>query len=123
MREEQGDHIALMRAVTARAVSMLEPACGSKMVAYQKVAAAVGVSASWLRKFITIAGTPEPRWSVGCRLIDYYKSLCDRMDDEVAGQRREIAKIIGEINEADPFADDVPLAVSLAKRLGLNTDG
>jgi hypothetical protein len=55
-------------------------------------------------------------------LTIYYESLCDRVDNQVIEQRREIAKIIGEINEADPLADDIPLAVSLARRLGVGAD-
>lgn len=122
MRKNRDDAVFVMRALAETTVRKLEPECGSKMLAYEKVAAVIGVSASWLRKFITVAGTPEPRWSVGCALTIYYESLCNRVDNQVIEQRREIAKIIGEINEADPFADRIAPSISLAHRLGLGAD-
>ena len=116
MRKQKHDGVFVIRNLATLTVAKLEPVYGSKMLAYEKVASVIGVSASWVRKFVTVPGTPEPRWSVGFALVVYYRSLCDRVDVQVNRQRREIAKIIGEINEADPLADDEPLSVALAKR-------
>jgi hypothetical protein len=122
MRDGESDEAFVIRQVASVTVRKLEPQCGSRMLAYEKVAAAIGVSASYLRKLITVEGTPEPRWSVGCALVVFYESLCATVDNQVIEQRREITKIIEEINEADPLADRLPLAVSLAQRLGLGED-
>jgi hypothetical protein len=120
--KNRDDAIQSIRAVAEKTVRKLEPETGSRMLAYEKVAAVIGVSASWLQKFIKTEGTPEPRWSVGCALVSYYDGLCARVDNQVIAQRAEIRKIIGEINEADPLADRVPLSVSLAERVGLGSD-
>jgi hypothetical protein len=111
-----------IRGVAGNLVHILEPDTGSKMLAYEKAAAVVGVSASWLRKFITVAETPEPRWSVGQALLEYYDKLCSRVGQQVIEQRGEVIKMIGEINEADPFANRITPSIPLAHRLGLGSD-
>jgi hypothetical protein len=111
-----------IRGVAGNLVHILEPETGSKMMAYAKVAAAVGVSKSWMRKFITVPETPEPRWSVGQALLEYYDRLCGQIDHQVIEQRREVIKIIGEINEAYPSANRIASSIPFAHRLGLGVD-
>jgi len=105
-----------LKAVALKAVNKTEPECGSRMLAYAKVAAAVGVSASYLRKFITVEGTPEPKWSVGRALLKHYEKICDRVDEEVRHERAEIKKLMGELNAADRAFPDVAVPVSHTRR-------
>lgn len=107
-----------LRKVAASAVNLVEPGCRSRMAAYEKVAAAVGFSASYLRKFITVEFTPEPRWSAGVALIRYYEILCDRVEADIAEQRSEIAGLVGELNAPDPSAGHIQRSISLPPFLG-----
>jgi hypothetical protein len=112
------DDIASIRTLTAVIVRKLEPLCGSRMLAYEKVAAAAGVSASWVRKFITVDDTAEPRWSVGCALARYYESICDDLDQRADAERKQIKKILEVIHEAGPSAPKISLPSFLAPRSG-----
>jgi hypothetical protein len=123
VRNFDQDDTTTLRRIVSSTVRRLEPICGSRMLAYEKVAAAVGVSASWLRKFITVEGTTEPRWSVGCALTRFYDSLCDDLDRRTESERKEITKLIEEINEATRGSDAVVLPVFLPKRSGRDEGG
>jgi hypothetical protein len=104
MRRTKKEEVERVRVIAERAVTKIEPSCRSRMLAYQKVAAVIGVSASWLRKFITVEGTPEPRFSVGVALIRYYHDVCNGIDAEFIAEQELTAKIIGEMHEAYTFA-------------------
>ena len=97
MRSVRDDAKNIVRQIAEEAVKRTEPQCGSRMLAYAKVAAVIGVSASWLRKFITVDGTPEPRWSAGFALIAHYELLCERVDNDITRQRKENLKMIGDL--------------------------
>jgi len=116
MRNFDQDDTTSLRRIVSSAVRKLEPICGSRMLAYEKVAAAAGVSASWLRKFVTVEGTIEPRWSAGCALTRFYESLCDDLDRRAGAEREEISKLIGEINEATRGSGTIVLPIFLPKR-------
>jgi hypothetical protein len=103
MRRTKKDEVERVRVIAERAVTKVEPSCRSRMLAYQKVAAVIGVSASWLRKFVTVEGTPEPRFSVGVALIRYYDEVCSGLDAETIAEQKLTAKIIGEMHEAYTF--------------------
>jgi len=122
MRNLDQDDTTTLRRIVSNTVRKLEPICGSRMLAYEKVAAAAGVSASWLRKFINVEGTTEPRWSVGCALTRFYEGLCDDLDRRAEAEREEITSIIGEINEAIRGGDAIVLPIFLPKRPG-GTEG
>jgi len=66
--------------------------CGSRMTAYKDVAAAVGTSAMWLRRFIHgYTDVKEPGWTVGWNIIDHYKKVydraCERVEQEIETER------------------------------------
>jgi hypothetical protein len=91
-----------IREIADRTHKIVQPHCGGyKMAAYQEVAAVMGVSASWLRKFIRYDGTPEPSWSEGCALMRFYKNLCRTVDDVNVNERSRIEQYQGEINALD----------------------
>jgi hypothetical protein len=115
MRKTTND-IASIRTLTAAVARKLESLCGSRMLAYEKVAEAAGVSASWVRKFITVDDTTEPRWSVGCALARYYDSICDDLDQKADAERKQIKKILEVIHEAGPRAPKISLPSFLAPR-------
>lgn len=116
MRNNDNSEVEIMRGIVKNTVNKLEPLYGSRMVAYEKVAAVVGVSASWVRKFITVDGTPEPRWSVGYRLAKYYKALCDDLDRKAERERSKINEIVGGLNEIDPLIREISLPAFLPDR-------
>jgi hypothetical protein len=56
---------------------------GSRTVAYDKVAQAVGVSSSWLRKFLADSGeAKEPRLTLFHNIRAAYDQLCLRVELE-----------------------------------------
>ena len=69
----------------------------SRTVAYQRAASDVGVSASWLRKFVN--GYPEanePSWSTGWRIVELYGRLCERIEADAAAKRARVDMLKGE---------------------------
>src|SRR4051794_73932 len=112
------DDIEGLKQIAGAIVKKLEPVCGSRMLAYEEIATAIGLSASWVRKFITVDGTPEPRWSVGCALRRYYEDVCDELDRKADLERDQITEIMGRLHEADPVARAIPIPSFLPDRPG-----
>lgn len=71
-------------------VQTAEPRTGSRMRAYEHVAATVGVSASWLRKLIgrqhVVIAAHEY-----LNLADAYRSLCEQIEAKAAQEQQQAA--------------------------------
>jgi hypothetical protein len=83
------------------------------MAAYEMVAATVGTSADWLRKFINGSQAKEPRWSVGWNLLDHYNRICTRVEQEIETERSTIQTLKREI---DAVTTPVNRMVEIAQR-------
>lgn len=55
---------------------------GSKMIAYENVAKAVGVSPGWFRKFVKGYEAKEPKASVYENILANYEAFCKRVETE-----------------------------------------
>jgi hypothetical protein len=77
---------------------------GSKMVAYENVASAVGASSSWLRRFVK--GYPDAGLSfvTGCNLIGLYEQWCVRVEKDNTQREEELFALREQINAATPSA-------------------
>lgn len=96
--------VAYMARLPVRAARALiereERKSGSRMVAYETVASAVGASADWLRDFVG----PNPRVSLsfqtGWNILSVYRQWCSRVEQEIANERALIAALKAEIDAA-----------------------
>ena len=80
----------LTRNVAEALVAREERRTGSRMVAYNSVAQAVGTTAEWLRKFISSSEAKEPRITLGFNIMMVYRRVCERV--EQAGDRERQLK-------------------------------
>lgn len=108
--------IALSRSAAAGLVRHEEDRSGSRMEAYETVAAAVGTSSEWLRKFISRKEGKEPRISVGFKLLtSYYEQVCERVE-QAGNAEHELA---GEIDAA---IEGINLLVEATSRAGRSAE-
>ncbi len=96
----------------ARSAAIALVACeqrrvGSRMTAYGRVAASVGASASWIRKFIGRNPDAKPNLEIGFNILRLYGDLCTRVELEQACERARVAALREQINAAFPGALDV----------------
>lgn len=74
---------------------------GSRMVAYQNIAATVGTSADWIRRFYTgHAAVKEPGWTLGCNIIAGYTRICERYERAEQAELEQAANLKRKLNEA-----------------------
>lgn len=114
MRPERGKKwpmtgiVSLTRNVAEAFVMREERRTGSRMVAYDDVARAVGTSSEWLRKFISKSSAKEPGMALGFRILISYRRVCERV--EQAGDRERRLK-----EEIDAALESALLLVERAK--------
>lgn len=107
------------RAMAAALVARAERETGSRMSAYERVAARVGVSASWCRKFI--AGDPSAKrvsFVAGLNIVEQYRRLCERIEAEAEIERVRADALMRDFDAATAGALDVVALVSTAKASG-----
>ena len=69
------------RRMAGALVERAERDVGSRMSAYERVATTIGVSASWLRKFVRgYVDVKGPSFVAGLKIIDQYETLVRRID-------------------------------------------
>lgn len=93
--------VDLTRGMASALVDRAERDTRSRMLAYQRVAGAVGVSASWIRKFI--AGKADAKrvsLVTGLTIIDNYRRLCARIEAEAATEREKHEAIMRQLDAA-----------------------
>lgn len=88
------------------------------MAAYHAVAATVGTSADWLRKFINGSEAKEPKWSVGWNLLDHYNRICTRVEQEIETERTAIQALKREIDAATSPVNRMVEIASRAEAVG-----
>jgi hypothetical protein len=100
--------VSLTRNVAEAFVAREERRTGSRMVAYDDIARAVGASSEWLRKFISPSSAKEPSMAVGFKILIAYRRICERV--EQAGDRERKLK-----EEIDAALESAGLLVERAK--------
>lgn len=92
---------SLTRSAAHALIEREERKTGSRMAAYENVAATIGASSSWLRKFVSgEASIPI----IGFNILSQYDRLCSRVELETENELAKISKLRGEINAATPRA-------------------
>lgn len=75
---------------------------GSRTVAYEIVAQTIGVSSSWIRKFLSRNETvSEPRITLFQNIRASYDALCNRVEQEHQAELQRIAALRSEMNAFD----------------------
>ena len=75
---------------------------GSRTVAYEIVAQTIGVSSSWIRKFLSRNETvSEPRITLFQDIRASYDALCNRVEQEHQAELQRIAALRSEMNAFD----------------------
>ncbi|WP_129610025.1 MULTISPECIES: hypothetical protein [Rhodoplanes] len=113
------DVLDTTRAMTAELVRRAERETGSRMSAYGRVATTVGVSASWVRKFV--AGDPGAKrvsFVAGLAIVNQYRRLCERIEAEAEVERQRAEALMEQMNAATSGALDVVAMVSAAEARG-----
>lgn len=79
---------------------------GSRMAAYEIVAQMVGVSSSWVRKFVGRNPNVKPDLIVGYNILALagvtYDKLCTRVEQEAEKERARAAALRADIHAAFP---------------------
>lgn len=89
------------RSTIALWVHREEHLTGSRMAAYQNIAATVGTSADWIRRFYRgDAAVKEPGWALGCNIIENYKRVCERFERAEQAEAEQAANLKREMHEA-----------------------
>lgn len=92
---------SLTRNALTELVSKEEKRVGSRMLAYENIARAIGSSASWVRKFISNSEeVKEPRLTLFQNIRASYENLCSRVEEENRSDERRLMLIKGELNAA-----------------------
>lgn len=72
---------------------------GSRDQAYNRVGDMIGVSGSWIKKFLLKSHeAKEPRISVFMRIREVYDTVCNRVEQEQAIELLKISKLRGELH-------------------------
>lgn len=101
------DVLDTTRTMATELVARAERETGSRMTAYRRVAAGLGVSASWVRKFV--AGDPATRVSLvaGINILNQYRRLCERIEAKAEQERARTHALLEEFDAATVRALDV----------------
>lgn len=75
---------------------------GSKMTAYERVAARIGGSPSWLRKLLGRQPNVDLAAHQYLNILALYRKLCERIEAEAENERRKLEALW---NHADAFLD------------------
>lgn len=72
---------------------------GSRIVAYHNVSQMVGLSPSWIRKFLSDRGeVKEPRITIFQNIRAAYSNLCERVEQENRADEVRLRSIRGELD-------------------------
>ncbi len=75
---------------------------GSRTVAHENVARAIGASSSWIRKYIAYDNrVAEPRYAVFKNIASYYEKICARVEQEQQIERDRLAALRVELDAFD----------------------
>lgn len=112
------DITALTRSAAATMVQRRERDSGSRMVVYEQVASMIGVSSSWLRKFIGRSPDAKPSLVTGFNILALYDRMCARVESEINNERAKIDALRNEIHAATPITARFNDSAVPAKKAG-----
>jgi hypothetical protein len=89
---------------------------GSKMVAYSKVAAKIGGSASWLRKLLGRQPNVDLAAHQFLNILSLYRKLCERVEAEAENERVRLEHLWSETDAS--IASNLSMGSSPAPATG-----
>jgi hypothetical protein len=90
---------SMTRSMAGELVHREERRVGSRTVAYEIVAQTVGVSSSWLRKFLADRGeVKEPRITLFHNIRAAYDNLCERVERENEQDELRLRALKGQLH-------------------------
>lgn len=90
---------ATTRSVLGAMVERESKRVGSRSVAYENVAQTIGISSSWVRKFLADRGeVKEPRITLFQNIRAAYDQLCERVELENEQDELRLRVLKGEIH-------------------------
>ena len=110
---------SMTRSMASELVRREERRVGSRTVAYEIVAQTVGISSSWLRKFVSERSeVKEPRITLFQNIRVAYDNLCERVEQENRNDELRLRLLRDETNAA---TESVHAQVSLENKAFLKT--
>lgn len=104
----------LTRSALSVGVEKEQRALGSRMAAYERVAATVGASASWVRDFLSNSQrAKQPDWTVGWNILSAYGAMCERVE---RAAEKEVVRAHELKREIDAVTESVLQVVAGATR-------
>jgi tellurite resistance protein len=107
------DTLESVRPFANALVERAERQTGSRMAAYEMVASTVGVTSTWLRKFLGRQPGLVVEYHEGLNIIAAYRALCERIEAEAEHERKMLAALRGK---ADAALDCTHTAVVVSPR-------
>lgn len=92
--------LGLARSAAATLVEREQRKTGSRMTAYEAIAASIGTSSSWVRKFVGRSPDVKPDLVIGLNILSLYNTLCTRVEQEAEIERAKCHALRDEIHEA-----------------------
>lgn len=99
-----GEMTALTRSAAASLVDREERRTGSRMAAYEAVAAMIGASPAWIRSFVD-GRAKQPGWITGWNILAVYGRICARIERAEELERAKATAIKGRIDAVLAGAD------------------
>lgn len=88
------------------------------MTAYEVVSQTVGVSSSWLRKYLANRDdAKEPGLISGFNILRQYELLCERVEKDNEERQSRINALKDQINAASPGSVEKALAMAGGKKI------
>lgn len=92
---------------------------GSRTLAFENVARAIGASSSWIRKFLTYDDrVAEPRMTLFQNIAAYYANICSRIEHEQQVERDKSARLLGKLNAINTSFDRMVERETQAEAVG-----
>lgn len=87
---------ATARSRARELVARAERKTGSRMLAYQRVAQSIGVSAEWLRRLVNDYSAKEPRAAAFENIRLAYEDFCNRVEQENRADEQRLMRLRGD---------------------------
>lgn len=110
------------RGFVAALVEREERISGSRMVAYENVAAQLGKSATWVRRIFKGYPDAMPDFVTGLNIVSLYDRICSRVELEAANERATMAALRDQFNEANPGIDRLVPGEARTSALGTKAE-
>jgi hypothetical protein len=112
------------RGMTAALIERAERETGSRMSAYERVAASVGMSASWIRKFVAGTGDAKcPSLIAGLNIISQYDALCRRIEASADLEKARADQLWRNMHALDASAAEMVARVAATTTGGAGAEG